>query len=768
MKNQDVKSPRLARWIFERSLHEARADEVLGDLEETYARMQANGGSRWARLWYWGQLFRSFPFFLFGTAYWGTVMLKNQLKTILRTLRTQSGYAILNITGLSVGIALSILALLYVQHEYSFDTSLSKADRIYRVIQDINLPKYQLSTATVGYGLAQSFTDNFPEVSLATRISKGTEKTLTYGDAVFKANNLYAVDRSILELFDIEIVRGNAKEPLATPESFVISESIAKKIFGEEDPIGKVVAITSNALAAPEMTITAVARDMPANSHFRFDFLYLYTPRPNTTEPTAGWGYIYTYIVLPEDYPPERLEAKFPDFVERFIGPEVEQWGASSWEEIKKSGRSWTLHIQALKDVHWDTQYATFDLQARYGGTFGRQASSTSVKLFSIIAFFILVLACVNFMNLATARSSRRLKEVGIRKVVGSSRMQLIHQFLLESVIISLLSLLVACALVVLLLPAFNVFLGTEINFHLLENAYLLPGLIILALTVGVLAGSYPAFFLSAFRPVELFTGMRRGGVRAVSLRDGLVVFQFLITILLIVATVVVQSQLSFMRNKDLGFEDDQVLILRDIHTPFARTRQASFRQLLEKSGYDLDDFVSLNHRQRNEVIENSKGVLHRDELPSRVRVFKQRLLEIPGVYSVSGSDVIPGRFQGWNETYGIADASAMGEVQVLSATIDTDFWETLQIELVAGRNFGTDDTSEGTIIINEAYADWLGSDDPVGSMLGDLLEEAGYKRSPKEGMIIGVTKDFQFADMRTRIQPTKLFLPPLTIYLST
>ena len=752
--------PGLGAWLLERTRYRADGDILLGDLEEEYQLWCRHRGKRQARRWYWRQVVTSLPVFILQSIYWGTVMLKNQLKTVLRTLRSQKGYAILNVAGLSVGIALSILALLYVQHEYSFDGSFSKSDRIYRVVQDINLPYAEISVGTVGGGLAERLLENFPEVIQATIIFGGQrDYTLKYGNKLFKVKNRYGVDPSIFDLFDIEIVRGNAQEPFPDYESFVISETTARKVFGEEDPIGEMITLTGPFLDTYDMTVTAVARDMPVNSHFQFDYLdWLEPGEPGSrTGQVADWqeGF-FTYIVLPEDYAPERLETKFPAFVDAFIGPEVEEWvwmGGSSWEEIKKAGGSWTLHLQALKDIHWDTQYEAFE----------RQGSQTSINLFSLIAFFILALACVNFMNLATARSSRRLKEVGVRKVVGSSRTQLIHQFLLESIIVSMLSLLLACALVVLLLPAFNAFLGTEITFGLFENAYILPGLIILAGAVGILAGSYPAFFLSAFRPIELLSGARRSGRRGVSLRDGLVVFQFLITVLLIVATLVVYRQLSFMRDKDLGFDGEHVLVLQDVKSAFLRTEAPSYRGLLEESGSSWQEWQSLSPRQQNDMVEASDGALgHYNAITwRRMRVFKQRLLEIPGVQSVSISQAIPGRYSESRVVVPPAVLLKEDAVEIRWFAIDGDFLETLQLELVAGRNASNDGLpiAMRSFLINETAAELFGTDYPVGSTVADLLLKiAGNGYQPpwySKRPIVGVVKDFLYADMHTEIQPT-------------
>lgn len=264
-----------------------------------------------------------------------------------------------------------------------------------------------------------------------------------------------------------------------------------------------------------------------------------------------------------------------------------------------------------------------------------------------------------------------------MRKVVGSSRTQLIHQFLLESVVVSMLSLLVACALVVLVLPAFNAFLGTEITFDLFENAYIFLGLIILAVAVGILAGFYPAFVLSAFRPVELLSGARRTGARGVSLRDGLVVFQFLIAVLLIVATMVVYSQLSFMRNKDLGFNSENVLVLQDVGSAFLRTEAASYRGLLVEFGSSWQEWQSLSRSQQNDMIEASDGALgsYNAMTSRRMRVFKQRLLDLPGVQSVSISQAVPGRYSGGNLTVPPAGASEKSEVDIYWAGIDPAFF---------------------------------------------------------------------------------------------
>jgi putative ABC transport system permease protein len=736
--NGSYKPPRVAELLLGWLLPEDGLQTPSGDFEEFYNEIARERGEARARMWYWLQALRLIPDRLSEKTYWGTVMFKNQLKSVFRTLRSQSGYAALNIGGLSVGIALSILALLYVQHEYSFDKGLSKGDRIYRVVQVITETS-EFSSARSGPGLAEKLLENFPEVIQATRISSGTEFSLQYGGNRFEVENWYSSDPSVFDLLDIEILHGNAAEPLPDHASFVISETAAKKLFGEDDPVGKIVTLTGPWLESSDMTVTAVARDMPANSHFRFDYLDWIEPKDLWSTRVAGYSH-FTYVVLPEDYPPERLEEKFPAFVDRVIDPATDGY-PRSLQEMKDAGGGWALHLQRVEDIHLDS---------RYEGAFGRKGSRSSMSFFSIIALFILVLACVNFMNLATARSSRRIKEVGVRKVMGSSRTQLIHRFLLESVILSLLSLLVACGLVALLLPAFNTFLGTEVTFDLFENAYLLPGLIILALSVGVLAGSYPAFFLSAFRPVELFSGARRTGARGVSLRDGLVVFQFLITVLLIVATIVVHSQLSFMRNKDLGFDGEQILVLQNVESAFARTEAGSKRGLLEESGSSWEEWQAMSRSQRGDMIEDSEGALGYlwPMTRNRIRVFKERLLGIPGVQSTSLSRTAPGR-------------THMGAVRVAMGRIDADFVETLQLQLVAGRNLSDNDPM-GSFLINEAAADLFGSENVIGSTVRDQFVKLGIRvDSGGDGQVVGVVKDFQYADMHTEVKAALFWLQP-------
>ncbi|MCH8246630.1 MAG: ABC transporter permease [Bacteroidetes bacterium] len=760
MKRRSHRPPRVAQWILDRALHDVHADEVLGDVEETYNRIHENGRAEWARLWYWGQVIRSVPLFLFASVYWATVMIINNLKTVLRTLRSHKGYTILNVVGLSVGIAVTTFALLFVQHEYSFDQDFSKSDQIYRVVQDFNLPSEQGSTAAIGWTIGELLSENFPEITQVTRFTTDSRYTIQHGEKLFSEKTVHSVDPSIFDLFDIAIVSGNSQQPLPNYESIVISESAANLLFGIDDPIGKTVTITEPTIFRSDLTVSAVARDMPTNSHFQFDYLVRVKPKPSDRAAVTGrWGGGYTYIVLPKYSSPEQLEEKLPSFVDDYIGPEVAKSEGSSWEELKNSGRSWTLSLQALTDVHLDNRY-----EAQYEGALGRSGSRTNITFFLIIALFILILACVNFVNLATARSSSRIKEVGIRKVVGSSRKQLIYQFLVESTVVSLISAAIACALVVVFLGVFNDFLGTEITFDPIGNGYHIAGLVIVALTVGVLAGSYPAFFLSAFRPAELLSGSLHTRRRGVSLRNGLVIFQFFISVLLIVATVVVFNQLSFMQNKDLGFDGERVLVLQNVPNKFMHAESFAWRGLMSERGYTVDDWMSLNRREQAELIEASGGEVDRLFFMTgrRLRVFQQQLLAIPGIQSASFSSVVPGRENGFGINVNSLTTSSGSDIDIRLQFIDSAFFETLQLPLVSGRNVNIGDAAMGAFVINETAAELFGPESPIGSTVEDrlaILEGDAYTPKGFDSPIVGVVKDFQYADMRTAIQPT-IFSP--------
>ena len=694
MSTSSIRPPRLAAWLARLCLHEVDADAVLGDLEETYRTVHRHYGARAARRWYWGQTLRSIPPLAYRTLYWNLVMLKNYLKIAFRTVKSQKGYAFINVAGLAAGLACCLLIALFIRHELSYDRFHDNADRIYRVVEDLTTPGNTSAIATIPAAFAPAALADFSEIEKAVRLFSPSQTPVAYGDQLFQEPNFFYADSSMFEVFSFPLLQGNPETVLDAPFSIVLTETTARKYFGETDPVGKILTINDSL----DFRVTGVAADVPAESHFHFDLAASMTSWETMTPDIANqWAphMYYTYLLLAPETSAAALESKFPDLVTRNIQ--------------LREGWSFNFLLQPLSSIHFHS-HRSGELEAN-----GRLEH---VYLFTAIALFILLIACINFMNLATARSARRTREVGLRKVLGAHRRQLVGQFLSEALLMSLASTALAVVLVILALPAFNALAGRELTLNVLAHWPFLIALLVFALVVGVLAGSYPAFFLSAFRPLAVLQGLttRTGKERAASLlRKGLVVFQFGISVFLIAGTMVVFNQLHFMRAQQLGFSPEQIVVVS-----------------------------SLNGRQM---------------APSET--FKKEALGLASVRHITRSNSLPGRAM-----VGLSfQAQSMPEDDWRLTNIlfvDPDFVETYEMEIVAGRDFSPDFASDptGSFLLNEAMVEVLGwtPEEAIG-------KTAALRRGG--GRIVGVVKDFNYVSLQEAVEPL-VIVPTVTPFGST
>ena len=617
-------------------------------------------------------------------------MFRNYLTVAVRNLLRHKVYSLINILGLAIGLTCCILILLYVQDDLSYDRHHEKADRIYRVIREIHMkgtdPSY--SVGTLG-PLAAALQDDFPEIQHAVRAhNRGT--WISYGDKGFFQSHRVA-DASILDVFTLPLIKGDPQTVLKDPYSILLTEQMAQKYFGDEGAIGKVVNVEDKYFGG-DYTITGILQDIPRNSHFYFDCLSSTVTPSSFMQDTwviwhqASYRPVQTYLLLHEGHAPAELERKFPDFVERHMGAEVRAHMTYSLQPLTR--------IYLYSNVDYGIPW--------YGGI-------TYVYLFSSIAFFILLIACINFMNLATARSANRAQEVGMRKVVGTHRVQLIGQFLGESILLSFLALLLAVVLVGLVLPAFNDLAGKPLSLNMDNSGLMLLGLPVIGLLVGLLAGSYPAFLLSAFQPVEVLKGTLKIGSKSTWLRRGLVVFQFSISIFLIIGTMIVYNQMEYIRNRKMGFAKEQIVVM---------------------------------------------NILWQDQsLIQRYEIVKNEFLQHPNVLKATASLSLIGIW-GSYDTFRLEDAPGE-EWRMLTLVVDEDFLETYEMKLIAGRNLpeGTVSDSSQAFILNETAVKKLGWTDPIGKPL-ELETNKGIFR----GNVIGVVKDFHTASLREEIAPTVLY----------
>ena len=624
-------------------------------------------------------------------------MFRSYLTIIYRNTLRHKGYAVINVLGLAVGMTCCILILLYVQDELGYDRYASRHDRIYRLAMSIKtVDRAETHTARSPTAWGWMLAEAFPEVEGFTRIKAplvSWQVTYVEGDRRFNEPGFYFADPGILDLFDFKLIRGDANTALNAPNTVVMTESTAARYFGSDEALGKVIRIDNTY----DLTVTGVMEDVPRNSHMTFGFLGSFETL-NVNPIYGGLDYgrntqnffpdLYTYLLLADGYSPESLEPKMAEFIEARYRPVLNQFNAQI-EAV----------FQPLTSIH---------LHSNLDGELGANSDIAYVYIFSAVAFFLLLIACINFMNLATARSAGRAREVGIRKVVGAFRVQLIYQFIGESTIMAALSLVVATGLVYAFLPAFNALSGKEL-FFAFDDVGMVFGLIGIVALAGVLAGSYPALFLSSFQPVTVLKGSSRAGAVNTNLRKMLVVLQFVISVVFIIGTGVVSDQMRFVQDKHLGFEKEQLVVM-----PLGDPRQR--------------------------VIYNA---------------YKEKIASFPSVLGVTAANEMPGGLV--NDILFTPDGAPEEElVRINNMWIDHDFIRTMGIELAAGRDFSRSfptDTLQA-FVINEAAVSWLGWD---GAPLDKKIRLGNFK----DGRVIGVVQDFHVRSLHSGIEPMMLQLVP-------
>jgi putative ABC transport system permease protein len=626
-------------------------------------------------------------------------MLGKNIKIAFRNLLHHKKYSFINIVGLAIGMASVILILLFVTEELSYDRFQANRDRIYRIVIKITYPTTgaSMEMAMSAYRLANEFQPDFPDLDGIIRISPNNELLITHDEKTFTETKTAYVDDEIFKVFSFELISGNPETALEDPFSVVVSREIAQKYFGNEDPVGKSLYFEGN-----DFMITGILAEIPGNTQFDFNMLVSMNSADQVFNRIVleNWGeaFVETFVMLPEGKTPSDYQDRLTDF----INVKLESWKAVSPKII----------MQPLADIYLHSQ----NIQSYLTG-----GNITYVLAFSIIAVIILIIACINFMNLATARSVKRAKEVGMRKVVGAQRGQIILQFLGESVLLALLSLALALVLASYSLPAFNELSGKSITFHVLLNSSMLIWLIVSALFVGLAAGSYPAFFLSAFTPISIMSGALTRGSKGKLLRKILVIFQFTISIFLIVLTLIVQQQLDFSRNYELGYNKEHVLLL---------------------SGTPME----------------MRGIYDQ---------FRSELLTSPLIIDAGGSSrVPPGELQSSLPIRAEGLSQNMG-MAMQTVWTDFNFIETMQLELAAGRSFSHEFGSDGSaaFIINESAVKKIGwtNETAIGKRFGssDIDNWETGQWQERDGHIIGVLKDFHFESMHHEIKPVVFFVAP-------
>ncbi len=692
MKNNRNKSPKTAYWLICKIFGKEDHPTLIGDFEEIFTEIAKEKGLFAASVWYWSQIVKALPAFIKNQVYWRMTMFRNYFKIVIRNMSRYKGFSFIKIIGLSVGMTCCILILLWVKDELSYDRYHNDAHRIYRVALELHTKDSTRLTAQVACHLGPLLKKVLPQVEDMVRFLRWGSWLVKYGnDKVFYENRFYYVDPEVFDVFKIPFIKGNPKTALTLPSTLVITRDMARKYFGREEPLGKSLNINNE-----DYKITGVIENIPHNTHLKFDFL-------TSVKPIDGkgtfqyWGTLafYTYIKVAKNSSIEQLENQLKEIPDKYIP-----------KPPKNTGIRNNFFLQPLVNIH---------LHSHLNHETEVPGSLLYIYIFSAIAIFILILACINFVSLSTAQSVNRAKEVGLRKVVGAQRSQLVMQFLGESITLSGIALVVAFIIIKLALPLFNELVGQSLSFDFFTDMFLLLMVLGIWVFVGVVAGVYPAFFLSSFRSVLAFKGTLASGSKGVTLRKALVLCQFTISIVLIIGSLVVHQQLDFMKNRDLGFDKEEILVLP------VRGSQA--------------------------IKENYEPI-------------KNEFTQHQGVLAASVSSSVPGLPPTSLET-SLADQEDDKRQVMLHFFVDHDFIDLYKIDIVLGRDFQREFTTDigDAFIINETAVKAFGWNSPREAMGKRLFVSGLYK---KEGVVIGVTKDFHYRSLHSVIEPVVFKIVPI------
>ncbi len=626
-------------------------------------------------------------------------MLFNHLKIALRNIKRQKFYAFINITGLTIGLVTSLLIVLYIIDEFSYDKFHKDADRIYRVNLMGRMSGQQFNSAYTSSPVASGFLNEIPGVQQACRIALWKDIPIEHDEDLFTEKKVLLADTNFFNFFSFRLLSGDPKEILARPNSIVLTETVAKKIFGYAGPgdnrcIGQNLEFGKDKMLC---TITGICKDPPSNSHFHFSLILSMESWNGSHSPVWVNNNLLTYIKLQDDAIRENIESQIPGLVKKHIGPQAQQYLGISFEEFLEKGGAYGYYLQPLTDIHFEQDT---DLHLEQGG------NMKTIYLLIGIVIFIVVIACINFMNLSTARYSGRAKEVGIRKSMGSTSGRLRTQFLTESVLYTLISLLLAQFILLIILPHFNVLAGKLLNIKALNNFYYITAIICLVVLTGIVAGSYPAFYLTSFKPAEVLRGKIKAGIKSKGIRQILVISQFTISIGLIICTLLINKQLKFIQNKDLGFNKNNLIVIKNA------------------------------------------GSLGTDK-----EAFKAELLKMPEVVSASFSNLVPPDVN-YSDLFRPVgeDNQERGSNYCIA---DEDLMSTLKFKMADGRYFSKDYSSDvNGVVINEAAARLFGFDDPVGQKIQTFWKDNNEDKRE----IIGVVKDYNFQSLQEEITSLIIF----------
>jgi putative ABC transport system permease protein len=626
-------------------------------------------------------------------------MIKNYLKIAYRSLMKRKGYSFINVVGLAIGMAVCLLIVLFIKSETGFDKFHKEGDNIYRLVVERKYPGRSTSYSNIPQSYAQAIKQEMPEVREAVRIfdfGAGAGFQLKYGDKKFEEKNALFADSNFFNVFQADILAGNKEHALNKPNSIVITERAAVKYFGSvENAIGKSLQPEGD---NPPVEVTAVCSNWPESSHFGFDMLISTAGNQNFHNINYVNFGPHTYVLLNKNASVAAFEAKMPKVIEKYAAGNIERQFGVSFKKFQEAGNGYKYYLQPLTKIH---------LTSHLEGELKPNGSLTAVYIFSLVAVFILLIACVNFINLSTARSGERAKEVGVRKTFGSEKKALVSQFLAESALLSFTAMLIAIGLAYLLLPLFNQISGKDLSFSGVINANSLLILLGITLLTGILGGLYPAFVLSSFKPIQVLRGKFKTGSYGLALRNGLVVFQFAVSVILIICTIVVNQQMNYMTSDKLGFNKEHTIVLQ-------RT----------------------------------------DLLAENTRAFKNEVRKIAGVENVSGATAVPGL----ENYFGISwqEMSSTEPMTGRGIMTDDQYQSVLGLQLTEGRFFSKDfPTDTLAVVLNEKAVKEMGLIKPIGAR---VITPEQFLNAPDGSQriytVVGVVKDFHYQSLHQPIVP--------------
>ncbi|MEK6479857.1 ABC transporter permease [Catalinimonas sp. 4WD22] len=612
-------------------------------------------------------------------------MFRNYLKISIRNLRKRAFYTTVNVLGLAIGMACTLLITVYILGELSYDRFHANADRIHRLASHLKIGESEFTGAAVSAMTAEAFKEEIPEVEMVARLNQRDNMTFRKDEISIKEDKVLAADSNFFQIFSFPLVEGDPASVLSEPNAVVMTAAAARKYFKDEDPIGQSIQIDGD-----PFQVTGIMEPVPAASHIHFDIVYSFLSDPKSK--AKHWGNLNTatYFLLQEHAHIENVNAQLTPLLKKYF---------EEYDLFQELGYTIELFTQPLTDIH---------LYSHLQGEFEANGNAKYLYIFGAIALFILLIACINFMNLSTARSADRAKEVGVRKTMGSMRHALIRQFLAESLLLSLFSVLLALGLAELLRLPFSEIADKDIHLPIL-SPWFIPAVLLLGILVGILAGSYPAFYLTRFKPVEVLRGRLAGGSKNTWLRNSLVVFQFVISIVLIVCTLMVYKQLQFIRNKDLGFDKENIIVLNNA-----------------------------------KALGNNKDAFHH-ALSAQTEVQGVSFTDVPPLGGYDATVFIPALEN--DTTYRDEDALVLNYIQV-----SHDYVPTMGIKLKEGRNFSREiaaDSANYAVILNEQAVKILG--------LG--LGSKVMTGSEFESEVVGIAEDFHYKSLHSAVEPLVLVL---------